>query len=191
MYHLHCLKSRFWKRGRELRRGHRVIYALTCVAVLLTGKATAQQAVDTQAFDFKWIVLNDNRLFLNHENQNNFQREMCRALDCSSEAVPGPTLRYCTGYRVHPGAEYCDHTRYKRNDGHFYWPPILEPVKTAWDSVQLRYHSDDDYLGKKRTIRAWREGEPQSARCEWRLSGVDADFRPNLMNRFWNKDHLQ
>ncbi len=115
-----------------------------------------------------WKVLNNNRVFLNEDNQKKFQQELCRARECSKENEDSDHL--CQPYRDVLKGQYCAKDRLRKNDGVSYWIPLPESLPTAWDEYTATYGPKADYIFSKiRKIRGRAHDLPDNASCRWEL----------------------
>lgn len=162
------------------------------IALLATVPGSAQEPPK-----FYWVVENNNRVLSSDSAQDRFEYEMCRALDCSGEAVSAtaPTTWFCanamgaqaakaarqakvSGRAVTPTREaFCSTSRFKKDTT--YWEPFPETgrdLETAWKPTTLRYERGDGYVGGRlRTVVAW-VPDATTETCAWKLAGVDPDY---------------
>lgn len=156
--------------------------------------AAALVALDTCAFSqstkhkFFWIVLNNNRLVSDDAEQDRYEKQLCRALDCSGSEAAGPGMWFCLQMfgsskydtrGVGAGSrskerEYCAREGYRVTRDDRYWTPFPDGVRTRWQQGSGQYERGL-ISSKVREIRAWRpetsKGEGEV--CHWQLEGVD------------------
>jgi len=152
------------------------------VAALLTHasvNANAQAPIPPEV-SFKWVVLNENRIFLTKENQNDFQREFCRARYCAHYNRSIGVAAYCEGYKEKGSNSIsCPKGRAKLSDMYESWGVFPRSIKTAWDEREARYRTAEGYVSsKRRKIRAYRNN-PSDVECRWKLEGeAPSEFLP-------------
>jgi hypothetical protein len=131
--------------------------------------STIGQAAEVPLY---WKVLNNNRLFLDEDNQQKFEQELCRARECSKKYEGSDHI--CQPYFKKLGSKaklYCPDDRQRTYQGASYWIPFPEKIRTAWSERSHSYERKADYVfSRQRDIRARAPSIPEGTTCRWELS---------------------